>query len=134
MTHYQKLRTAINNVLETRFEEEPGFLQSKLVPKLQILRDLLNFPAIKNVDFTNYLSLYQNDIQEDINRCICDSSENVIENTELLNSIKLHMPGKLKVVEFAFAFYKQDDALLLKEPKQRSIIPLNAINRKLLPT
>ena len=121
MNHYQKLEAAINAVLNLSFKEQDNFFVNEVVPKLQVVRDLLYFPNIDNIGFKQYLALFQNDVQIDINRCIC-SMENTIELTELLQNIKSHIKPKLQVVEYAFSYYLRDSAPLFKKLDKSKII------------
>ena len=124
MSHYKKLEVAINQILNLSFKEQENFFVNDLVPKLQTVRDLLYFPDINHEGFKEYLELFQNDVQTDINRCICISSTNTIELVELFQLIKAHIQPKLKIVEFAFMYYLQDITQLFQNGNSNKIIRL----------
>ena len=127
MNRHQKLELAIQEVEHLSFKEDEVFFINEVVPKLQVIHDLLNFPQIDHQGFKAYLSLFQNDVRFDIDRCSGISPSNTTESIEFLELIKKHMQAKLKVLEFAFSYYLNDSTLLLQEACDVKIIQLNGV-------
>ncbi len=132
MSPHQKLQVAINEVLAVNYKEATGFFINELVPKLQTVHELLYFPAIDHPGFKEYLGWFQNDIEVDIQNCISLTSGNTMERIELLEIIKKHIEAKLKIVEFAFKYYLQDNSPLFQQGDQRKIIQLKPWLQSLL--
>ncbi|MES2647941.1 MAG: hypothetical protein V4717_13760 [Bacteroidota bacterium] len=129
MSIHKKMETAINDVSAINIIDEKVFFEQQLIPKIQVIRDLMLFPYIHHNDFHEYLEIFRNDIQLDINACQQIKADAPIEEKEaLLNLVKSHIKAKMRVVVFAFSYYLQNKALLYKEEKGSSIYTMNTSN------
>ena len=116
MNRHTKLKNAINAIVDLKLENDEFFFTQKVPQLLFNVSRLMAFPEIVNPDFLRYLSFYQNDIKLDINRSIkLDPSSTLEEKESLLTLIKSHSKLKLKVVDFAFAYYLKDKSKFLRD-------------------
>lgn len=130
MNRYKKLQITINEILELQLQDDEIFFAQKVPQKLYALANLMNFPNIDNEEFKRYLAFFQNDIYLDVKRCMLVQNETSHEQREaIFSSIKLHIKPRLKVVEYAFAFYLKDKSLLFKEEDGRQHLPINKAAR-----
>lgn len=116
MNRHTKLKNAINDIVELRLENDETFFSQKVPQLLFRLLKLIDFPEVADPDFLRYLSFYQNDIKLDINKSLqlhASSSEEGKE--DFLTRIKNHSKSKLRVVEFACAYYLKDKFKLMRE-------------------
>jgi hypothetical protein len=113
MTLYRQFESAIDDVENTVLQTGSDFFVVEVIPKLQIISDLMEMRDIEHSDFQAYLQLFRNDIRLDIEKCLEITPGTPLEEKEaLLNLIKKHVRPKIKVLEYAFSFYLKDDGLL----------------------
>jgi hypothetical protein len=113
MTLYRQFESAIDDVENTVLQTGSDFFVVEVIPKLQIISDLMEMRDIEHSDFQAYLQLFRNDIRLDIEKCLEITPGTPLEEKEaLLNLIKKHVRPKIKVLEYAFCFYLKDDGLL----------------------
>lgn len=132
MNRHTKLKNAINAITELTLENDESFFTQK-VPQLlfQVIR-LMEFPEIVNPDFLKYLSHFQHDLNLDIKRSLQLTPSSTLEERDaLLNLIKSHSIPKLKVVDFAFAFYLKDKTKLFKDEDRVVSNSNNNTNKKM---
>lgn len=120
MNRYKKIQIAIKEILELQCENNETFFAHTVPQKLSNLKALMHFSMVKNEDFNRYISLFQSDIMIDMKRSLAiNNNTNAIERAALLESIKKHSAQRLKVVEFACAYFLKDKAVLFRDEDEK---------------